>query len=288
MPDLKELHDLLRKGRKAAAPAVAALSKYARERQAESPNPFALAELLRKMEDAVAGLAKASQDVMTAFLPFIESEKASVEERRKDYQFEFIRKLEEGFAAMGAAMRGQLPSLRAGFYRLEVDFLAKKVSVAFGPETLKALPLSASEVVNFVSGFDTDLRKRLFPADKFFDILHSAYRRTCRIAGRDEGEKVPLPEVLREAAFSIQGDKFLADPDRHNFTPLSRLQFAVQLAELRRAGLLARGGEELVLVEAPFDATFKRHQFVWVPEEGEGGGTRYAYVLFRKAAGQAS
>ena len=97
------------------------------------------------------------------------------------------------------------------------------------------------------------------------------------------GDRVPITEVLSHLVFLIQGPTFKSDPKRENFRGISRPQFAMMLYKIRDTKVKANNRYELYLTTATFDATRKRENFIWVPDNMRGEGTTYAFISFKEA-----
>jgi hypothetical protein len=88
--------------------------------------------------------------------------------------------------------------------------------------------------------------------------------------------------VLQQLVFMRQGPSFRSDPRKENFRGLSRPQFAMMLHKIRASGTLAKGKYTLNLTTTTFDATRKRENFLWIPDNLRGDGTTYAYISFKE------
>jgi hypothetical protein len=247
----------------------------------EKGAPFLLRGVLESLEKGLNGISSDFNQFQSTLSQTLENEGFTLKEREEEFFFEFVRILEQHLKEKGITLSGQLPNLKAGVYRLKVNWEAKRVQIFFGPELLKSVSLDAQLICQGISDFADSMKKALIPTQEFIEVLHKGYKRTLKACGKEDGERLPIMGVLKEIVFQIQDEKFLSDPSRGNFRPFGRIQFAMQLYQLRKKGLLRWKDKDLHLMVAPFDATFKKRMFLWVPDDEMGEGTRFSHILFK-------
>ncbi|HIC90561.1 MAG TPA: hypothetical protein EYP21_00555 [Syntrophaceae bacterium] len=255
------------------------LWRYSQLRQKGAP--YLLRTVLESMERGLNSISNDFNQFQVALSQILENGKVTLKQKEEEFFFEFVKDLDDLFKEKGLTLSGQLPNLKVGFYHLKVNWEAKRVQIFFGPELVKSVPLDPEGICQAVVDFSTSMKKGLIQPEEFMPLLYKGYERALTTCGKEDGERLPIMEVLKEIVFQIQDEKFLSDPSKGNFKPLSRIQFAIQLYQLRREQILRWKEKDLHLVVAPFDATFKRQMFLWVPDNERGEGTRFSHILFK-------
>ncbi len=279
MDSQKDLEKLLRGISKNLGLIKRDLWRYSRLK--EKGAPFLLRGVLESLERGLNGISGDFGQFESTLSQTLETEGLTLKEREEEFFFEFVKTLEQLLKEKEITLSGQLPNLKAGVYRLKVNWEAKRVQIFFGPELLKSVSLDPHLICQGISDFADSMKKALIPPQEFIQVLHKGYERALKAHGKEDRERLPIMDVLKEIVFQIQDEKFLSDPSRGNFRPFGRIQFAVQLYQLRKNGPLRWKDRDLHLMVAPFDATFKKRMFLWVPDNEIGEGTRFSHILFK-------
>lgn len=279
MDGQKDLEKLLRDTQRTLSSVRTDLRHYLKLKDGGAP--FLLKGILESMERGFSSLLDNLNGLQAAFSQLVGYEKTYVGKKEQEFFYQFVTNLDNFLKEKGFALSGQLPNLKAGFYHLKVNWDSKKVQILFGPELLKTISLDPRAICQVVVDSYSALKRGLIPPEKFIDLLYRGYARALVLQGKQDGERLPIMTVLKEVVFLNQDEKFLSDPSKGNFKPITRLQFAIQLYELRKSNVLKWEGKDLHLMEAPFDATFKKQMFLWVPDNERGEGTRFSHILFK-------
>jgi len=260
------------------------IAKYLGKMEILSKDPIGKAV---EMEEAINKIEKALKEVerpiVSEIRKWLEEKRMEVEEAKKEMKFEFGRKLQNLLKEKGKTIEGRYPILRVGILSIEVDFTKNRASILFGPEKMKVnIPLDPEKIVRELENLSKEMMKSI-DSQREMDLLYEAYRRVCRMNNIPLGERVPVMEVLQQYILFIQSKAFLSNPLRANFREYGRARFGYDLYRLRKSGVKARGRLKMFLVTATFDATRKKENFIWVPDNEKGEGTTYSYIAFREA-----
>lgn len=204
--------------------------------------------------------------------------KDDIEKLKDDFRFDFSKRLNEGLQKNGMDLHGNLPVLYSGFYRIKVDFIAKKVDIMFGPEKIGGCALSPEEIVTKLQKIDGELKKNSVPEGEFIDKLFWGWRRASLLLQK---ERVLITTVLTELALLLQKKQFYENPSRRNYKEYPRYQFAYDIYRLRKKDIKEIEGKELHLIASTFDATRKRIDYIWIPTDKRGEGVNYSYITFK-------
>lgn len=241
---------------------------------AKTGSPFLRRRILREIKSLVEG------GISLNFLEnWVNSEEVKIEQEETEWRANFGAELSRLLAGEGISLKGQYPLLRAGFYTIRVSFEAGSAALFWGNEAeviASNLPLSPKEIFDTIKKTDELLKKRKSEPRKFYENLKIAYK---RVPSQKEG-KVLLTEVLRELTFLQQPKAFLENPVKKNFVEYPRFVFSYDLFLLRKEGLPG-----IRFVVATFDATTSRRTALWIPDDEEGNGTYYSYIVFEGANG---
>jgi hypothetical protein len=209
----------------------------------------------------------------------IESE---LDDLYQEFRTTFGRELDEALKAHNLHLLGQFPEFRCGMLTILVDPKKSRARIQFGPEVIrqeKPVPQVMADTIR-------DVHKQVFARahvnEVYLKALFNSYTRTCRYLGKISGERVPILRVLLDLNMVRQSDAFRADPSNQTFKPYGRTAFAFDLYRLKRSGKLTQEGRHLVLHTAVYEETKKRTDHLWVPDDGDGNGTRIAAISFRK------
>ena len=163
--------------------------------------------------------------------------------------------------------------------RIQADFGKKIGTIYWGPEFIKKVRLSPSEIAKEIENFEKRLKNRPFELNSYLLLLERAYKRVLESYNYLPGEKVPIVEVLVELTFLLQDRKFRINPTKINFKEYNRIFFAYDLYRIKNSREAKERG--LTLYIATFDSTKFKDKVLFVPDN-EREGTRYAYLAFEK------
>lgn len=201
----------------------------------------------------------------------------------EEARYSFGKELESALSKAGMKLEGRMPRFRVGPYGIEVDFERSRAKITFGHDAISdKVPLEPDSIVKALMKDKKNIEK-FFDPKKSVELVFNAYLRTLKIVNRPMGEKIPIMEVLGQLVFMLQSPHFKSDPRKENYRGLSRAQFAMMLFKIKETKVKAHGKYELFLTTATFDATRKRENFIWVPDNMRGEGTTYAFISFKEA-----
>jgi len=276
----KELKAELVKIQRSSANLVKLLSQFERLSAKAEENAYTLDDLLNRMKKLSSELETAG--IAPKMNAWIDRTASDVSALKNKFRHDFARRLQELLSAGGHELGGRYPDLKIRFYTIHVDFSSGTASLSFGHEPVqRRIALTPENVLKAIEGTDRALN-RSFDAVKFVTGVYDAYERACRIRAVPLGEKVPTIEVLQQLVFLLQSSRFLADPSKEHFRGYGRANFGYDLFRLRHSGARTKEGLGVGLSTATFDATRKRENFIWVPDNERGDGTTYSLIFFRK------
>jgi len=278
---MKELIEELERSQKALRGAGKILKEWGKLEKAEGINLSKLQSLQKRAKKAVEGIPEGPlRERLFIWLKELENTaRGAMEEAR----FSFGRELAKAFEREKIQLKGRIPKFLVGPYAIEVDFERGRARITFGYNKVRDnLPLETQSIVKALINTRKEI-ERAFDPQKSADIVFDAYMRSLKILDKPMGERIPIMEVLQQVVFMLQGPGFRSDPRRENFKGLGRSQFAMMLYNIRASGILARRRYAPCLATATFDATRKRENFLWIPDNLMGEGTTYAYMSFRES-----
>ncbi len=237
-------------------------------------NVYRIEQLIISLE----GLIQNTEFDRTTLLKVLRELKDESDKLKEDFRFEFSKRLEQGLRDIGKELKGQLPDLYTGFYRLKIDFIGGKADLLFGAEKITKCLLSPDEIIKRLIKLEQDIEKNSIPEEEFIKRLYSAWTRASAILNR---EKIPLTTILTELVVLVQKRQFYENPLRGNYTEYPRYQFAYDIYRLQKKGARKTEGKDLQLVASTFDATRKKIDYIWIPTNERGDGVNYSYLFFR-------
>ena len=234
---------------------------------------------IQKQVDKLKSLETNPQDLLSEWL---ESYEPELSEARQVVRRRFGAELERLLRPEGMTLSGQLPALKAGIFTIEPDFEAGRVTLWYGPkqeriETVSSL--SPKDVLKLIKQQHKSLTSRPLDQEKFLGQLHAAYLGALRRIEKPDGEQVPIISALVEHSFHVQSSRFHIDPRRDNFRSYGRMEFSYDLHRLRQRRLIDR---ELILTTATRAYSSRRRDFLWIPNDSQGGGSTYSHILFKE------
>jgi hypothetical protein len=245
-------------------------------------DPQAYAELLAPVAALQAALKEADLARLEAGLRAALAEvEAEMGERAQRFRQAFGRALAERLEPRGLALRGQFPELGAGPLAVVLDLPRKKARLDFGPDEVASVAPTVEAVAGAVLGFLDELNGRPLDAPAFLRELLGAWGRACRVAGQPGGARLPILAVYLDLVLARQPARFRVDPSPRTFVAYPRHAFAWDLLRLRRSRGLSVDGRRLVLHTAVYDETRHREDYLWVPDDEQGTGTRISHLSFQ-------
>lgn len=260
--------------------AVKLLREISRLEQNRMENLPQLRARLTKL-DKIIGQPGHSADRHEVLCNWVEQYKQDLINFEGQIKKRFGVELEQELKGKGLSLSGQYPELKAGLFTIELDFDKRRVTLWYGPkqERLDQCDLLAVEVANRVEKVRQQLGSHL-EEEEFLKKLQKAY---FRAAGNQQDAPVPIIEVLGELAYLLQSPQFCQDPRRENYKGYGRADFSYDLFRVQRSEQHTLFASRLHLTVATRDHTKRRQDFLWVPDDESGGGTRYSLLQFKEA-----
>lgn len=209
--------------------------------------------------------------------------KSEVHEIEQGAKSQFGSKLAILLNMKGFNLEGNYPKLRASLYSFNVDILANKTDIYYGPEfekigTANSIPDNVASIV--LKHYEM-LNLREFDDKKFLNDLLSSYK-ICLIQNNKKiGDEIPIPEALSAYAFVTQDRKFKMNPLKKHYAEYDRILFSYDLHRLKERMI---SGFELKLITAKRADTKNRLDFLWIPSVREKGiGESISGLKFEEA-----
>lgn len=163
----------------------------------------------------------------------------------------------------------------------EVDFDGGGVKVLYGHEFIEDLPIDAAILLNARERILAESRKKLLPAEKFFPLLHQAYKMVLASENLEYGERVDVVDIVVPLALLLAGSKDLRKKGIAALDAYPRYLLAMQLAKQRRDGVLEDGGFRLDLGAATGGSTRNKDDVLFIPV-GASSGQYYRSLRFER------
>ncbi len=258
------------------------LDGYSQVAEADVGGPYRKQNLLTRIHSLIDILPESI--VKDQLLGWCQSEETRVDQEREEFKFLFLKEMGASLSRLGMGVRGQIPTLRIGFFTVKVDLQRGVAAIYWGPqvERLKEnIVLVPDELITALQkcteelcdGSEADPRELL-------NLLYSAYRRCVLCASASLGTRIALSEVFRELVMLRQPPAFQINPVRENLREYPRVQFSYDLFRLRQTGFSEIEGVRLRLHVATFDAAAEKTKALWVPDNEMGEGTNYSHISF--------
>lgn len=243
-------------------------------------NPF---EAMSEIDSILKAIAKVREEgnVLEDMVEFAVQFKEEMRQEGEKKRLQIVNEIAEGLEALGLKVTGNLPILKAGVFTLEFEFVGKAgIKVYFGPqiELLGKCGIQAECVVDLISKTYKMLYEQPFDPEEFLRNLLKAYINAARVNGVSIGERVRITDVMLQYVLLMQSKRFLSDPQKAAFKPISRLEFAVMLSKV--AKLRKVDGWELRLDVASIAQTRDSLDHIWVPMGTNGSGTHFSTMRF--------
>jgi hypothetical protein len=204
-----------------------------------------------------------------------------VKSRYEGFRQAFGASLAATLAGQGLELSGQFPSFRVAAYSIEIDLERNRAAVNFGPDEAAAVLAGPESIAKAVLALEHEQAQRDFDPAAFLGDAWEAYRRLCRLAEQSPGVRMPILDVLVELNLLRQSGRFRIDPSARTFRAYERHAFAWDLLRLKRSASLRVDGRHLVLHTAVYDDTRARDNYLWIPDDERGNGTRTSHISFQ-------
>ncbi|MBM3461636.1 MAG: hypothetical protein FJX76_06000 [Armatimonadetes bacterium] len=208
--------------------------------------------------------------------------KAHLDEEDRRLKFYLAKHMRDAAAHVGMEV-GMLttdpPEFRLGPLTALFDLSRRSASVRYARLELEKVAATPEAVLEACRRGILALEGKGFDAERYFHVLLDAYKVRLTRTNQPMGSRVELADLLAEIAFSMQSERFYDDPQRENFVPYSRVQFAYDLARLRRAGKLSHQGLRLALGSATAGTTKQKSRVLYIEDE-RGNGQYYLTLWF--------
>ena len=241
------------------------------------------AKALRALDNVTKVIEKLNLDVslQTEVEEYVDAARSAIERQIERRGRSFGAQLEEELRPLSLKLTGQQPELKAGWFTIVIDFRSSSTKILWGPTSdvlAKPKKFSPAAVAAALQQIQQSLGARLSETD-LLDRMRQAYE---RVGGQGK-MSVPLVAVLAEMAVLIQQPKWRADPRLENYTSYRRSDFGYDLFRLNRFLRENSGGPRLTLDVATRAETRKTSDYVWVPENDRGAGSRYARMTLTES-----
>ena len=244
-----------------------------------SDNVKALKQRVQKLELVVnrMGEIPSQCDVVRDWLQQYKQDLSQAEEALINT---FGTQLEDELGKVGFSLGGHYPDLKTYLFTVEPDFQKHLCYIWLGPkeEKLGQCTMAPQDVAKMVQRLSSSIGAGL-PEQQMWQKVLEAYRRAL---GANRGGPAPILLVLSELCFLLQSPRFLSDPRKEYYRAYSRADFSFDLYRLRKFTSKENAQSELHLVVATMALTKKKKDYLWVPGDDRGTGTRYSHLEFRK------
>ncbi len=191
---------------------------------------------------------------------------------------QFGAELADKLRPLSIILQGQAPLLRAGLFSIELSSEQGKVEIWYGPnqERMGDAPMIASEVSKRIEQIGRKLGSGLEPPN-LIAKLETAIRRVPQIEGH---RGVPIGAVLPELAFQIQEATFYLNPVREHYRSYSRADFSYDIFRCNEDDRIRK---RIHLDVATRIHTARKTDYIWVPSDRTGRGTRFSHIIIEEA-----
>lgn len=186
---------------------------------------------------------------------------------------EFGTELATCLQPLAINVTGQAPLLYAGLFTIEMIERTAKVKIWYGPkqELLGTASMDAHSVSKRIERLQQHLGSGLEP-NAFIEKLDEVLR---WILLSSDDRKIPIIQVLPRIALFVQDEKFLQNPLRKHYRNYGRGDFSYDLFRCSTTPLFL---EYFHLVIATRMHTKRKTDYLWIPSDRLGNGSRYAYI----------
>lgn len=266
---MDDLIELLSNERAATGKIIDSLKKMKKEESDQFKRLTTLTSEISTIEKNLnqSVLDSAIKEKIQFVLTDSKSEVHEIEQRAKS---QFGSKLALLLNMKGFNLEGNYPKLRASIYSFNVDILANKTDIYYGPEfekieTSNSIPENVASIM--LKHYEV-LNLREFDQKKFLNDLLSAYNICLIQNNKKSGDEIPISEALSAYAFVIQDKKFKANPLKKHYYEYDRILFSYDLHRLKERTI---SSFELKLITAKRAETKNRLDFLWIPSAQEKG-----------------
>ncbi|HJN76225.1 MAG TPA: hypothetical protein QGF58_20015 [Myxococcota bacterium] len=183
------------------------------------------------------------------------------------------RRLVQGLTGSCEVISRDPLRLRVAPLTVNVDVENNRAELRFAELQLARVPADAERILAAHAELIAALEPGDWSAQGFLRHLLQAWRQ------RGEGGWAELIEVLPVLALQLQSDAFRRDPTARNFRPYPKVQFAYDLARLRRERCFSVDGWRLSLGPATGSSTRDKRRVFWL-EDPRGRGQWHLSLRF--------
>lgn len=241
-------------------------------------NPYELEIVLNEIEKITEKIKE--EKIIEPISEWISEERKRIGELKSDFEGKFAEALTEAMKEKGFEPDGRFPDLKTWLLTLSFDFDRQRMTIWYGPkqERLGIEKLDAKKIAKKVEEIHRSLAEKPLNENDFMNRLYTAYMRLLRINNLNEGEYVPIIQVLNELSFIIQDKSFMIDPSKVNFTEYTRVQFSYDLYRCKNV----YEGKILELETATMKKSMNRADYLWIPKNDYGEGQVCSSLRFRR------
>lgn len=280
--NLPQLQQQVKEKQKNASKLATLLKQVARLDQDRGTNYRKIGDALQKLQPLIEELGKFAE-CASLVQDWTADYRNVMDRTHQEFKYRFAVELEKELKEHGLSLAGRGSELRSGLYTIELDFDKLAATLWYGPrqERLKRCALSATEVAKALEKLSKNLGSGLNPGE-FHQQLRNAYQQVLTGTARKSGAPAPVIQVLSELSHLLQNARFHNDPRKEYYKGYSRADFSYDLFRTHRSKPDQDLGRKWHLVVAARALTRRRSDFLWVPDDGTGKGTAYAYLQFEE------
>lgn len=215
----------------------------------------------------------------------VELVRAALADRQRRIREGLARELKAACDARGLTFRviqrDDPVELRLPPFGVTIDREQGRAVLKFARLPLVTCAADAREIVQARDRALAELGGAFEPA-AFFDACLRAWLAARAVASDLSQERVEILDFLPYLALQFQRSAFRVEPTRRNYRDYSRVRFAWDVLQLRRAGMLTHGGWRLNLGVATGATASKKNRVIWFEDE-DGEGEYKLTVFFTRA-----
>lgn len=234
----------------------------------KTPSPFHRKKILREIKSiSEKGIT------LNGLAEWLKKEEERIASEEGIWRANFGNELSKLLQNENLVLKGQYPLLKAGFFTIRLSFETGTANLYWGNESeliAGNLPLSPERIYSSIKLANDLIKKRKFDPKKFLENLIIAYKRLVS----EGNERVLLTELLREMTILQQPKAFRENPIRKNFVEYPRFLFSYDFYRMKKEGLSG-----IRMTVATFDATTDKRTAIWIPDDEDGNGTYYSYII---------
>jgi hypothetical protein len=199
---------------------------------------------------------------------------AEVQRRTEVQRRELARQLAEACQRRGLELivvrREEPVEVRIPPFAIEIDRTKGRATLQFARLPFDTCAAEAEAIAELVVR-QSDSWTHDFDSTRYFEACRNAWAAARATGLGGQSERVELLDFLPFLALQLQPAKFLQEPSAKHFVDYSRVRFAFDLMQLRRAGALSHDGWRLNLgVATGITASNKKRVLFVEDERGQG------------------